>query len=121
CRVCPAFLQSRSVTLRNLTVCWLLAVSVAAAILWGIGGWFHLELLPVSEHVRDRGLLSVFDWSLFDVHKARLRPLSDLTEVIDAMLRPRTVWLFGHHASLSLSSVIIAIFCPVFFYRAIRS
>lgn len=105
---------------RNLTVGWLVAVSLAAAFLWGIGGWFHLELLPVSEHVRDRGLLSVFDWSLFDINPARLRPLSDLTEVIDAILRPHTVWLFGHHASLSLSSVAVAIFCPVLFHHALR-
>ena len=106
---------------RNLAVAWFAIVVGAAACLWLTGGWFHLELLPVSEHVRDRGLLSVFDWSLFDINSARLRPLSDLAEIIDAMMRPRTVWLFGHHASLSLLGVLIAVACPVLFHGALRT
>ena len=106
---------------RQMAMGWLVVMGSAATYLWLTGGWFHLELLPVSEHVRDRGLLSVFDWSLFDVNPARLRPLSDLAEVVDAMMRPRTVWLLGHHASLSLLGVLIAVACPAFFHRALRS
>lgn len=105
---------------RVLVIGWLVAVSAAAAYLWLTGGWFHIELLPVSDHVRERGLLTVFDWSVFDSNPNRLRPLSDLIEVVDAMMRPRTVWLFGHHASLSLSALVIAISCPALFYRALR-
>jgi hypothetical protein len=108
-------------TNHNLAMAWLAAVCAAAVLLWITGGWFHLELLPVSEHVRDRGLLTVFDWSVFDVNPARLRPLSDLIEVVDALMRPRTVRLFGHHASLSLSAVAIAIACPVLFHGALRA
>lgn len=106
--------------IRQLALAWLVVVCLAASWLWISGGWFHLELLPVSEHVRDRGLLTVFDWSVFDVNPARLRPLSDLTEVVDAMLRPRTVRLFGHHASLSLSGVAMAVACAYFFHGALR-
>ncbi len=105
----------------NLSLAWFMVVCVAAFLLWIYGGWFHLELLPVSEHVRVRGLLTVFDWGVFDVNSARLRPLSDLVEVVDAMMRPRTVLIFGHHASLSLTGVVIAIACPVLFYSALRA
>ncbi len=106
---------------QNLALAWLVTICVAAILLWVNGGWFHLELLPVSEHARVRGLLTVFDWSVFDVNSARLRPLSDLVEVVDALMRPRTVRLFGHHASLSLSGVAIAIACPLLFYGALRA
>lgn len=105
----------------NLALAWVVAVCGAAILLWINGGWFHLELLPVSEHVRSRGLLTVFDWSVFDVNSARLRPLSDLVEVVDALMRPRTVRIFGHHASLSLSGVAIVIACPVLFHGALRA
>ncbi len=108
-------------TSRNLALAWFVVVCAVAAGLWISGGWFHLELLPVSEHVRDRGLLTVFDWSVFDVNSARLRPLSDLFEVIDAILRPRTVRLFGHHASLSLSGVAMAAGCVFLLHGALRS
>jgi hypothetical protein len=106
---------------RNLALAWLVAICAAAVLLWINGGWFHLELLPVSEHSRSRGLLTVFDWSVFDINSARLRPLSDLIEVVDALMRPRTVRIFGHHASLSLSGVAIAIACPVLFHGALRA
>lgn len=105
----------------NLAMAWLVAICAAAILLWITGGWFHLELLPVSEHARVRGLLTVFDWSVFDVNSARLRPLSDLIEVVDALMRPRTVRIFGHHASLSLSGVAIAIACPLLFHGALRA
>ena len=97
---------------QNLALAWLVTICVAAILLWVNGGLFHLELLPVSEHVRVRGLLTVFYWSVFNVNSARLRPLSDLVEVVDALMRPRTARLFGHHASLSLPGVAIAIACP---------
>jgi hypothetical protein len=103
----------------HFALAWLWVICAAAILLWINGGWFHLELLPVSEHVRGRGLLTVFDWSVFDVNSARLRPLSDLIEVVDALLRPRTVRIFGHHASLSLSSVVMSIACPFLFHGAL--
>jgi hypothetical protein len=108
-------------TMKNISTIWLILISVASIYLWITEAWFHTELLTVSEYVRDRGFLSIFDWSLFESHPARLRPLSDFFEVLDAILRPKNVWLFGHHASLSLSSVIIAIACPVLLYDVLRS
>ena len=104
---------------RFLTTLWLVAVVAAAAYIWIAGGWFHLEVLPPFENAKSRGLLSLFDWQVFDAHPARLRLLSNLTEVIDGMLRPRTAWLFGHHPSLTLSMVAMAYFSAYFFFRAL--
>lgn len=92
----------------------------AATYLWVTGGWFHLELLPISGYVRLRGWMSVFDWQIFDSNADRLRPLSDFFEVFDAMLRPHTVWLFGHHPSAALSSVGMAIASAALFYKSLR-
>ena len=102
----------------RLAAAWLALVAAACAYLWLSGGWFHIELLHVSEYVRGRGLRTVFDWNVFDVNPARLRPLSDLLEVLDAMLRPRTAWLFGLHPSLSVSAIALAVFSAWFFFRA---
>lgn len=116
-----AFSDRNALMVKNFTLVWFTLVSVAFIYLWITEAWFHIELLTVSEYVRDRGFLSVFDWSLFDSHPARLRPLSDFFEVVDAILRPNTVWFFGHHPSLSLSSIIIAISSAALFYDALRS
>ncbi len=105
----------------NMSVCWLFFIACIALFIWVKGGWFHLELLPVSELVRVRGILTVFDWQVFDINPARLRPLSDLVEVIDAMLKPPMVVIFGHHPSMTLTSLCISILAPVFFYGGLRS
>lgn len=99
---------------------WLLFISTVALYLWFREGWFHLELLTVSEHVRNRGYLTIFDWKVFDINPARIRLLSDFIEVIDAILRPHTVIIFGYHPSLSLTSIFMALTCPVFFYKTLR-
>src|SRR5437899_9796623 len=70
----------------------LAAAATTAFYLWIVGGWFHVELLPISSYVKARGWLAVFDWRQFDFVTARLRPLSDFTEVFDAIIRPHTVW-----------------------------
>jgi len=106
---------------KHLAAGLLVLVASTGAYLWLLGGWFHIELLPVSEHVRMRGLLTVFDWSVFDVSPARLRPLSDLLEVTDALMRPWTVPLFGLHPSFSLSAILIAVLCGWFFNGAMRA
>lgn len=99
----------------------LLVLTCTAAIyLWIAGGWFHVELLPVSGYVRTRGWMSVLDWKLFDSSPDRMRPLSDFVEVFDALLRPYTVRLFGHHPSATLSSVAMALASGALFYKALR-
>lgn len=106
---------------KNLSIAWLIVICTISVYFWLTSGWFHIEMLATSEHVKNREWLSIFDWYIFDPHPARLRPLSDIIEVMDATLRPKTFWLFGYHPSLSLSGILMAISCPIFFYGTLRS
>jgi len=107
--------------LYGLSRLWMLAVVVTSLYLWIVGGWFHLELLNISEYASTRGLQAIFDWTYFDSNPTRLRILSDLLEVIDAIFRPYSNNLFSHYPSITFTSLIIAITTPFFFYGAIRS
>lgn len=90
--------------------------------------WLHVELLPAPAYIwappRDASFLAqlrtLFDWSVFDSSPYRLRLLSDLLEVIDAITRPLTIWLFSLHPSLTISSAALAVLTGVFFYKALR-
>ena len=90
--------------------------------------WLHTELLRAPEYIwtppRDASVLAqlrtLFDWAIFDSSPYRLRLLSDLLEVMDAITRPRTVWLFGLHPSLTLSSVTLAVLSGLCFYKALK-
>jgi hypothetical protein len=106
--------------LRAVSVVLIVLSGAAASYFWLTNGWLHVELLPVSSYVRSRGWLSVFDWKLFDSSPDRMRPLSDFVEVFDAMLRPYTVRLFGHHPSATLSSIGMALASAGIFYKALR-
>ena len=104
-----------------------LGIGVAlVAWMWLREGWLHSELIPVSQAVwspaHNKSLLqqlgtTLVDWHLFESSAHRLRPLSDLTEVIDAILRPLRV--FGFHPSLSLSAVLLAIATAAVFHLAL--
>lgn len=105
-----------------------LAVAVGSVVwLWSNEGWLHSELIPVSQAVwappHNESVLTQLkatfvDWRLFESSAHRLRPLSDLTEVVDAILRPLKV--FGFHPSLSISGVLLAAGTAAVFYLALR-
>ena len=114
--------QTRGLAWLILGVAILLVVSV-----WRRGGWLHSELIPVSQaiwaHPHNKSVLTQLkatfvDWRLFESSAHRLRPLSDLTEVVDAILRPLKV--FGFHASLSISGVLLAAGTAAVFYLVLR-
>ena len=99
---------------------------VLVAWVWRGEGWLHSELIPVSQAVwspaHNSSLLeqlktTLVDWHLFESSSHRLRPLSDLTEVIDAILRPLQV--FGFHPSLSLTGVLLAVTTAAVFHLAL--
>lgn len=101
--------------------------AIIPATFWIKTGWYHYELLSVPDSVWsparngswERQLATtLYDWRIFDPNSHRLRPLSDLVEVIDAMVRP--LRLFGTHPSLSLCAVLLAVTTAVAFYRAVR-
>ena len=111
----------------------LLVLAAAYSVLisfWVIGShsWFHSELLNISKMawLPDRAdslaaqFRLLFDWAYFDSSPYRLRPLSDLFEIIDAVLRPATVWLFGLHPSLTLSALTLAITAPLFLFLTVK-
>jgi hypothetical protein len=92
---------------------------------WIRDGWFQLELFHISEVLSQtahnssllRQFLVVFDWRSFDVVTARLRPLSDLVEVVDAMMRP--LRLFGTHPSLTVIAIVLAAGTVLAFHSAL--
>lgn len=112
------------------------AASVAAAAygvlvaFWIVGNhsWFHPELFGISEKVWpvDQQLsfagrcALLFDWKLFDVSPYRLRPLSDLVEILDAACRPDGAAVFGCHPSVTPSALVLAVAAPLFLYWTVR-
>jgi hypothetical protein len=105
-------------------VVWAL-IALTVAWIWIREGWFQIELFYISEvlsrppHNASLGaqLATVFDWKVFDGMTVRLRPLSDLVEVIDAMMRP--LKLFGTHPSLTVVAILLAVATVVGFYFAL--
>ncbi len=93
---------------------------------WVHEGWFHLELFQVSETLSRPGhnstlfsqLAVIFAWQeAFDANANRLRPLSEVVEVIDGVLRPMR--LFGTHPSLTVIAVVLAIGTIAAYHRAL--
>ena len=84
--------------------------------------WVHPELVSLPEYIRhsrtDHPLLTVFDWSVFEPHPSRLRFLSDLGQVLDALGRRVVSYPLP---ALSLSAAIMVFCVPWAFYATIRS
>ncbi len=110
---------------------WVGALVLGAALpawFWITEGWYHYELLSVPEAVwsparsgswlRQMGTV-LADWRIFDPNPHRLRPLSDLVEVVDAILRP--MQFFGTQPSLTLCAVLLAVATMVLVYRTARA
>jgi hypothetical protein len=111
------------------------AVAVAAAsagyaiwLLVSPASWIHPEVFAGSVYVWINPgqesfaamLRKVFDWKAFDPNVNRVRPLNDLFEVIDAIVRPYlTMWLVPL-ASLSPSTLIAAIATPLCLFGYFR-
>jgi hypothetical protein len=99
--------------------------------------WLHSEQIKAAVYVLTPNtqsygelLRKAFDWAALDTPDPthwreyapaqRVRPLSDLALVIDAMARPAiSRWLYVH-PSLTPSSVLVAILAPFFFFRFLR-
>ena len=105
----PASLAIASITCAAICFCYLA--------FWSDDGWFHPEILgsacyiwlrPGSESLIDM-LRKVFDWKAFDPNVTWLRPLNDFFEVVDAIVRPYIVLLFGQQLSLNVSSALSAV------------
>ena len=98
---------------------WLIVISLVVFHLWifSDSAWLHIELLTAPDYIwappRNEHLIwqlqTLFDWSIFDSSPFRLRLASDALELLDALTRPKLIWLFGMHPSLTLSSLFLAI------------
>jgi hypothetical protein len=102
-------------------------MGIVVAFFWGHEGWFHLELFQVSEAISQPAhnstlftqLAVIFSWKeAFDANANRLRPFSEVVEVIDGVMRP--LRLFGHHPSLTVVSLVLAVGTILAFHRALR-
>src|SRR5262249_39783745 len=77
--------------------------AVAIAALWLRPGqaWLNPELLPVGERLMQLPTLSqrfalFFDWRVFDTNPHRARQVSDLLEILDALVRPTVANVIVH-------------------------
>jgi hypothetical protein len=108
-------------------------IAMAALIvlmLWLSDGnaWIHNELVYLPQHMRSilnsgsfwEQLKTVFEWNIFDPCPDRLRPLSDFIEVIDVILRTKTMVLFGLNSSLTVSALFLAILTGFFLFKSVR-
>jgi hypothetical protein len=96
--------------------------------------WIHPEQIRAAVYIWTPNtdsylqlLRKAFDWAALDtadpIHwqqqapAQRVRPLSDLAQVIDAIARPLITRALYPHPSLTPSAVLAAIFAPWFFWR----
>jgi len=90
--------------------------------------WFWIEPVAMAAHVwsgpPETGLAQrfarVLDWEVIDPVAQRVRPLNDLTEVVDALVRPTLTRWLGPTPSITLSGVVFAIVMPVLAYAMLR-
>jgi hypothetical protein len=90
--------------------------------------WFWVEPVAMAAHVwsgpPETGLLErlarVLDWEVIDPVAQRVRPLNDLTEVVDALARPTLTRWLGPTPSITLSGIVAAIVMPVLAYAMLR-
>ena len=91
-------------------------------------GWLHIELLTAPEYIwtLPRGasfidqFRTLFDWAVFDSSPYRLRMISDFLEIADSVSRPLTIWLLSLHPSLTISTLLLAVFTGLCFFKALR-
>jgi hypothetical protein len=96
--------------------------------LFSDAGWLHPELLSISDFIwlserrasTIHQLSTVFDWHVFDSSPYRLRAVSDITEVIDAIARPSLSWVTGLRPSVSLTALPMSIATIAVFFLAVR-
>ncbi|MGE3908220.1 MAG: hypothetical protein AB7K36_02630 [Chloroflexota bacterium] len=87
--------------------------------------WIHPELFGTSQYVWMNGDESVWmrlrkaaDWKAFDPNVNRVRPVSDLVDTVDTVIRPYQTRILGPHPSITPSAVLTAVIAPLvmFFY-----
>ncbi|MDF1757020.1 MAG: hypothetical protein P1U74_01790 [Legionellaceae bacterium] len=96
--------------------------------LYSNAAWLHPELLGTAAYVWGAPdvetlpnlLRKVFDWKAFDPNVNRVRPLNDVIEVFDAILKPHLVKLIGPHPSFSFSALGLLLVAPGFLYAYLK-